>query len=932
MAYQPKSYRKFVATAATATLVAGAIAPIASAASFTDVSAKYKEAVDFVVSKGANGLTSTTFGVGSDIKRVDAAVLLVNVLGLDIEKAPASGFTDVPARAAKHVNALKAAGITNGKSATKFDAESKITRGELALWIQKGFELKGEGNVTFTDVSDRYKEAVSALVANEITNGTSATQFGTDKTAKRGDYAIFLQKAAAPVSPVSIASVSAINTKTLKVEFNKAVDTTKAKFEVKKGSVVVNVAKTTPSADNKSFELELASKFFEGEYTVNVTGLTEKALSGSVKVENEKVAKIEVLSDVAPLSEDGNTATVGYVVKNQYDEDITNSSLATSINWNATSGLADDNNKGVVSVDVTGKKAGDKVVVTGINQTTNTVVSTTLTLSNKAVADVVTFKNIYNADNKELNSKSTFSEFPLLVDVKDQYGTSLKAAVINKDVLFTSSNEGILKIKQANDDKGKDKNEVGLELVAGDYVANGGKVIITAITKSTGKVTQFEVNVKAAATLDTFAITSPTDLVAANDTVKIPFTAADQYGTALTKFKEVTGQVDFSATGNEQPVLKEDANGDAYVEYKPSTKGTKVIFATTKTGKVSQITINVQEPAEGVTIEPLKDVTSLVAVNGKSEITAKNLEVKDQYGRTFKLADHFADYKVVATETDNNNTISLTGTEIAKANDKIVISGSTKGSEEVTFTLHKKDKDGNFQEVKTSPLKVTFSVTDKTAFASYEVGNVDTVYADAKTDAYTRDLNVYGVTAKGEKVLIPETNYTVTSSNGALSYINGKLDVIDGVDVATVFGTNNEIKVNVTIIVDAAEKPVTLTKEVTLSKVAPKTAKVEFDALKLVNGLGNVTVAELASTTDAAALKSALKLVDQYGVAYTPSEVLITVTNVVDADKSGAITVNNNGKANVDLVGATAGDTFVTTYLIDGQVGTLNFKVVSTPQ
>ena len=56
-------------------------------------------------------------------KRVDAAVFVVKALGLDIENAPASGFTDVPESAEKEVNALKAAGITNGKTKTTFDSD-----------------------------------------------------------------------------------------------------------------------------------------------------------------------------------------------------------------------------------------------------------------------------------------------------------------------------------------------------------------------------------------------------------------------------------------------------------------------------------------------------------------------------------------------------------------------------------------------------------------------------------------------------------------------------------------------------------------------------------------------------------------------------------------------------------------------------------------
>ncbi|WP_071393453.1 S-layer homology domain-containing protein [Bacillus tuaregi] len=160
---------------------------------FTDVAAKYQDAVDFMVLKGNQGFSETLFGTYDNIKRVDAAIMLVRVLGLDIESAPDSGFTDVPGRAVKYINALKQAGITSGKTATTFDSQSSITRGELAIWIQRGFDLQANNKaLAFTDVADRYKEAVEALVSNSITSGTSQTTFGTTDFAKRGDYAIFL--------------------------------------------------------------------------------------------------------------------------------------------------------------------------------------------------------------------------------------------------------------------------------------------------------------------------------------------------------------------------------------------------------------------------------------------------------------------------------------------------------------------------------------------------------------------------------------------------------------------------------------------------------------------------------------------------------------------------------------------------------------------
>src|SRR3954451_15175602 len=147
------SYRKYLATAATATLVTAVVAPFASAATnkFTDVTDRYKEAVDFLVSKGAKGTTTSTFGTQEPIKRVDVAVLLANVLELDTENAPDSGFTDVAERAKGAINALKEAKITKGKTTESVGSDNLITRGELAIWIQTGFELNDEKSHSFTD-------------------------------------------------------------------------------------------------------------------------------------------------------------------------------------------------------------------------------------------------------------------------------------------------------------------------------------------------------------------------------------------------------------------------------------------------------------------------------------------------------------------------------------------------------------------------------------------------------------------------------------------------------------------------------------------------------------------------------------------------------------------------------------------------------------
>lgn len=242
MAYQPKSYRKFVATAATATLVASAVTPAfaaetGAAASFSDVPDRYKEAVDYLVdNKITLGVTDTQFGTTQAIKRVDAAVMIAKALEIEVADRPDSGFTDVPDRAKAYVDALKAEGIINGKTATTFGSSQDITRGEIALILANAYDLNGTSDKEFSDVSSRYEAAVEALVAAGITQGKTATTFGTSDAITRGEFAIFLYKAenidegTPEVSAVSATTANTVTTVTATVKG--AVEGDKATVEI----------------------------------------------------------------------------------------------------------------------------------------------------------------------------------------------------------------------------------------------------------------------------------------------------------------------------------------------------------------------------------------------------------------------------------------------------------------------------------------------------------------------------------------------------------------------------------------------------------------------------------------------------------------------------------------------------------------------------
>ncbi|MGG1290919.1 S-layer homology domain-containing protein [Bacillus smithii] len=200
MAYQPKSYRKFAATAATATLVATAVTPAFAAENlpFGDVNQNYAEAVGALYSKGiVNGVSKTEFGTYQSLKRGDAAVIIARALELDTKNAPDAGFKDVNSNIKGAVNALVAKGIISGVSKDKFDPNSPLTRGQMAKILVNAYpSLKDEAKETpFTDLTAGFKPYIEALYGAGIAGGTSKTTYGTNQNITRGDFAKLLYKA-----------------------------------------------------------------------------------------------------------------------------------------------------------------------------------------------------------------------------------------------------------------------------------------------------------------------------------------------------------------------------------------------------------------------------------------------------------------------------------------------------------------------------------------------------------------------------------------------------------------------------------------------------------------------------------------------------------------------------------------------------------------
>ncbi len=194
--------KKFLATGITAAAVAAAFVPAASAdeVQFTDVSANYTEAVDFLLAHGVTeGLTETEFGTYDSIKRVDAAVLVARMLQLDPNgEYEDAGFTDVNARGEWAVNALVEMGILSGTTATTFSPDEPLTRNQTAKLLANAAGLNVNDNVTksqFEDVNKDFAKFVDALVKAGITNGKTPTTFDSYAEVTRGELALFLDRA-----------------------------------------------------------------------------------------------------------------------------------------------------------------------------------------------------------------------------------------------------------------------------------------------------------------------------------------------------------------------------------------------------------------------------------------------------------------------------------------------------------------------------------------------------------------------------------------------------------------------------------------------------------------------------------------------------------------------------------------------------------------
>jgi hypothetical protein len=333
MANQPTKYKKFLAGAASATLVATAIVPTALAAEvenaatdFSDVAANHTHyaAIMQAVERGLfDGYKDGTFKPENSIDRKGVAKSLAKYVVSQseyktfeeyitanklVEKV--TPFNDVPATHgdAELFNAsliVKDSGIFTGSNNNLMPG-NVITRQQMAKVLVNGFGLKDlagvESEVTDTDKAQaEYVNFINILSENKV---TEVTTFNPTGAVKRGQMASFLNrsydsahKVVAPETATKVVSVSATNLAQVVVAFDGSVDAATA-TDVENYTIDGKVIKTaTLSEDGKSVTLTLnttsPNTAFANQTEYELTFSNVKAGAKEISVKEYKFTPVD---------------------------------------------------------------------------------------------------------------------------------------------------------------------------------------------------------------------------------------------------------------------------------------------------------------------------------------------------------------------------------------------------------------------------------------------------------------------------------------------------------------------------------------------------------------------------------------------------------------------------------------------------------------
>ncbi|WP_223634569.1 S-layer homology domain-containing protein [Planococcus sp. 4-30] len=178
------------------------VLPVAAAAPDLPESHSFYEEITYLMEKGViTGYADGKVRPDAEVTRAQAAVMIGRLQGLDGTKK-ATPFRDVPAGhyASGYIAEVAEAGYFKGYGNGTFRPEAPIIRGDMALIVERVFNLAFTFNQSFTDVPRNayYAEAISKILAANITIGYPDNTFRPQQEVTRGQFSAFLARALEP--------------------------------------------------------------------------------------------------------------------------------------------------------------------------------------------------------------------------------------------------------------------------------------------------------------------------------------------------------------------------------------------------------------------------------------------------------------------------------------------------------------------------------------------------------------------------------------------------------------------------------------------------------------------------------------------------------------------------------------------------------------
>ncbi|TAA72801.1 S-layer homology domain-containing protein [Planococcus salinarum] len=174
------------------------------AAAATDLpeSHPFYEEITYLMDMGViEGYPDGTVRPDQEVTRAEAAVMVGRLQDFDGTER-ATQFTDVPAGyyASGYIAEAAEAGYFEGYGNGRFGPNDSIIRGDMALVVERVFDLAFTVDVSFSDVPSNayYEEAISKILAANITNGYPDNTFRPNQEVTRGQFAAFLARALEP--------------------------------------------------------------------------------------------------------------------------------------------------------------------------------------------------------------------------------------------------------------------------------------------------------------------------------------------------------------------------------------------------------------------------------------------------------------------------------------------------------------------------------------------------------------------------------------------------------------------------------------------------------------------------------------------------------------------------------------------------------------